>query len=146
MYEPWHKRHRSPPCGPCLASNNISPNNKVNTGYNGQYSDNEQSSTSGGQLRQIDKSLYTSTSPSQWTAVRLGGRTAPIVGSIVEHTIQKEAFGEEQKGQARHKLWTQSLMDRALFGERARCAKTSARCILVTRSLQECLRGCGGQT
>ena len=143
MYEPWHKRHTSPPCGPYLAPCNISPNNKVNTRSNGQYSDNEQSSTSRGQMRQIDKSLYTSTSPSQWTAVRLGRRNGPIVGRIVQLTIQKEAFGEEQTGQARLKRWTESVMDRALFGERDRCAKTSAKCILVTGSLQECLRGCG---
>ena len=47
-YEPWHKRLSFPPCGPYLATSNISPNNKVNTRYNGQCSETELFSTSSG--------------------------------------------------------------------------------------------------
>jgi len=30
-YQPWYKRRTVPPCGPFLATSNISPNNKINT-------------------------------------------------------------------------------------------------------------------
>jgi len=34
-YQPWHRRRSLPPCGPVLATFNISPHNKVNRRYNG---------------------------------------------------------------------------------------------------------------
>jgi len=61
-YEPWHKWLSLHPCGPYLASSNISPNDKVNTRYNGQCSEKELFSTSGGQICQIDKAVHTSMS------------------------------------------------------------------------------------
>ena len=47
-YQPWHTRRSFPPCGPNLATSNISPNNKVNTSFNGQCSKKEPFTTSGG--------------------------------------------------------------------------------------------------
>ena len=61
-YQFWHKRCSLPPCGPCLATSNISPNNKVNTRYNGQCSEKESFNTSSRQIRWIDKGIPTTRS------------------------------------------------------------------------------------
>jgi len=86
-YQPWHKRRSLPPCGPYLATSNISPNNKVNTRYNGQCSKKEPFATSGGQILQIDNEYHTMKSSSQYSQEWLGGRKGPSVGSSAQLTI-----------------------------------------------------------
>ena len=99
-YQPWHKRLSMPPCGPYLATSNISPNNKVNTRYNGLCSVKESFATSGRQIWQIDKALNTTTASRKWWQEWLAGRKCPSIGSIAQITIQKEAFCGETMGNA----------------------------------------------
>jgi len=89
-----------PPCGPSLATFNISLNTKVNKRYNGEYSENEPFATSGWQIRQINKAIYMTTSSSEWRQEWLRGRKGPSVESIAQLMMQKEAFGREKTGNA----------------------------------------------
>jgi len=129
-YEPWHKRLSLPPCGPYLATSNISPNNKVNTRYNVQCSEKELFCTSCGHLRQIDKAVHMLTSSSKWRQEWLGGRKGPSVGSIAQLTIQKEAFSREKTRNALcSKQWREREMDRGFCEGRNHCGKeTSSSC------------------
>jgi len=126
MYEPWHKKLRFPPCGPYLATSNISPNNKVNTRYNGQFSEKALFASSSRQIQQIDKAVHTSTSSSEPRQERLGGRNGPSVGSIARLMIQEEASSGEMSRNALFKQWREREMDRGLSGERNRCGKKAS--------------------
>jgi hypothetical protein len=54
-----------PPYCPYLATCNISPNNKVNTNYNGQWPEKELFATSGREIRPIDKVVNSTMSSSE---------------------------------------------------------------------------------
>ena len=144
MYEPWHKRLSSPPCGPYLATSNISRNNKVNTRYNVQCSEKELFCTSGRQIRQIDKEVHTSTSSCEWRQKWPGGRKGPRVGSIAQLAIEKEAFSREDTGNTLFKQWREGEMDRGLCAERDRCGnKVSSRCRASDDARAERYHYCG---
>jgi len=86
-YQPWHKWHSLPACGPYLETSNNFPNKKVNSGYKGQCSRKEPFTTSGGEIHWIDQPIYMVTSSSKGRWERLGGRQGPSIGSIAQHTI-----------------------------------------------------------
>jgi len=86
-YEPSHKRLCLPPCGPYHATSNISPNNKVNTRYNGQYSGKELFSTSGGQIRLIYEEVHALMASSESRREQLGGRRVRALGAL--HSSQQ---------------------------------------------------------
>jgi len=117
-YQPWHKRCSLPPCGPYIATSNTSPNNKVNTRYNGQFSNNDPFAMSSAQIRQIYPALHTKTSSSEWRQEWLGGRKGLSIGRIVQHKIQKAALGGEKTRNALFKQWREREMDRRLCGLR----------------------------
>ena len=125
-YEPWQNGLSLPPCGPYLATSNISPNNKVNTRYIGQCSEKELFSTSGRQRGQIYKEVYTSTSSCEWQQERPGGRSGPSVGSIAQLVIQKELFSGKMTGNVLFKQPRERDMDQGLCGERDRCRKKAS--------------------
>ena len=128
-YQPWHKRCSFPPCGPFLATSNISPNKEVNTRHNGQCSEKEPFASSGGQIWQIDKAFHPTTSSGESRQEWLGGRKGLSVGRIAQITIQKEACGRETTGNALFKQPRERDMDRGLCGARDRSGKTaSSRC------------------
>jgi len=83
-YQPRNKRCSLPPCGSYLATSNISPNNKVNTRYNGQCSEKELFAISGRQIHQIKEEIHTMMSSSEWRHEWLGSRNGPRVGSIAQ--------------------------------------------------------------
>jgi len=85
-FEPWHKWLSLPPCGPYLATSNISPN-KVKTRYNGKCGENELFPTSGGQIRQIDKDVHATKLRNKWGQERHGGRKDPSIGRIAQLAI-----------------------------------------------------------
>jgi len=128
-YQPWHKWRSLPPCGPFLATSNISPNNKVNTRYNGQWFEKEPFATSGRQICQIDKEFHRTTLSGESRQKWLGGTTGPSVGSIAQPTIQIEACSGETTGNALLEQWREREMDRGLCGVTDRSGKTaSSRC------------------
>jgi len=86
-YQHWPKGRSLPPCGPYLATSNISPINKVSTWYNGQCSENTPLATSGRQRQQIDQEIHTMTSWSESRQEWLGGRQGLSIGSIAQLTI-----------------------------------------------------------
>jgi hypothetical protein len=100
-----------PPCGLFLATSNISPNNKVNTRYNGQFSEKEPFATSGGQIWQIKKAFHMTTSSGEKWKECIGGSKGPRVGSIAQLMIQKEACGGKTIGNALLKQRREREMD-----------------------------------
>jgi len=60
-----HKKRSLPSSGPYPAKSNISPNNKVNTRYNGQCSEEKTFTTSGGQIWQMEEEIHMTTSSSK---------------------------------------------------------------------------------
>ena len=128
-YQPWHTRRRLPPCSPYLATSNISPNNNVDTRYNGQCSENEPYATTGGQIWQIEEGIHTTTLSSDSTQEWVRGRKGPSIGSIAQFTIQKEAFGGEMTGNTFFKQRWEREMNWGFCGKRD-CSgkKASSRC------------------
>jgi len=118
MYQPGHKRHSLHPYCPHLATSNISPNNKVNANYNGQGSEKGLFASSGGQIWQIDKEVYQTTSSSEWWQERLGGRQSLSPCSIVHLKIQRDDCGRETSRKALLKQWCQTEMVLGLCWER----------------------------
>jgi len=125
-YQPWHKRRSLPPCGPFLPTSNILPNNKVNTRYNGQYSEKEPPATSGLQMRQINDAFHTTMLSGEWRQEWLGGRKGPCVESIAQLTIQKEACGGGTTANALVQQRREREMDRGLSGARDRSGKKAS--------------------
>ena len=117
-YEPWHKWLSLPPCGSYLATSNISPNNKVNTWYNGQCSKQEHSSSSGWQIQQMDNAIHSPRSSSEWRPERLGGRKGPSVGLIAQHMIHKGVCSREKTWNALFKQRIETEMKQGFCGER----------------------------
>ena len=112
-----------PPYCPCLATSNISPNNKVNTNFNGQCSEREQYATFGRHIWHIDPKVHTQTSSSKWRQQRLGSRQSLSPWGIAQLAIQEEASGLEMTRNTLLKQWREREMDRSLCWERNRCCK-----------------------
>jgi len=125
-YQPWHKWRSLPPCGPFLATSNISPNNKVNKRYNGQCSEIKPFATHMGQIWQINKAFHTTTSSGEQRQEWFRGRKGPSFWSIAQLTIQKEACGGETTGNALLKQQRERELDQGLCGVRDRSGRKAS--------------------
>ena len=83
--QPQHKTHGLPPCGPYLATYNISPINKVKTKYTCQCSEIEPFATTSRPIRQIDTALHPMKSWRNWRQVQLSSRNGPRQRRITQH-------------------------------------------------------------
>jgi len=117
-YQPWQKWCSLPPCVPYLATSNIAPNNQGNTRYNDQCCQKGLFATVGGQILHIDHAIYLTTPSNDWRHEWLGGQQGPSIGSIPQHTIQKEASGGEETGIALVKQRREWGIDWGLCGYR----------------------------
>jgi len=125
-FQPRHKRHSLPLCGPYLATSNILSINKVNTKYNGQCSKNEPFAMTGRQILQIDHAFRTATSSSEWWKELPGNRKSPSSWSVAQLAFQNEACSRETMWNTHLKQWREAEIDRGLCAERDRCRKKAS--------------------
>jgi len=120
MYQPWHKRHSLPPYCSWHETSNILPDNKVNANNNDQCPKKEHFNTSGGQIWQMDRAVYRTTSTREWRQEPLRSKQSPSPWGIVQLAIQNEACARKTMSNTHFKQSSKREMDWGLCSERYR--------------------------